>query len=740
MGMTLVRDIAFVIHYPFQWFVYKNTYRELEERAEFIIDMGAFFPVDQPPGLLERIVELLEKNKAHYRILKEDDYHDPEYLESFFAPYKTLVSVWERGSMQLPCNDDKRKVNMTYGSGKELTMVRPSRGIHDVILAYGPRDHTLFSYYTRSVTVGNPRFDDWFNGTVDSSDIPRVTQSLVPSKKTVLYLPTHGDLSSIGSLSGSLSTLVSLYNVIVKTHYFTTEEEQEHVSLLQKSGVILVTDETDLLPLLSSADVVLSDNSSAIFDAILADKPTVVTDFLPDEYLDVSHKELRELRRTMQGASTFSQSIEQLIKKEGRVLTLKKAESLAPVIAEAVKDSEHFRAQRAQLREELYSYRDGGCAKRAATEIRRVTDAPKSYERPILYHAIEAYKAHLDVFPREKQKTLERALRDAEKLLGMRSGASSRSYSVVWTCTRHIHGSSCARSLKAVLSLAPVRGIFEVIVVDAACRALVGSFVSKNALVRTVPTVDALCTELAAQAYSTEEKRVIVCTTSEALLPRQWLIELEAAYMDEEVVAVGSVALQKAENVYEQYVHYALSKRLGLYFFESFMPRVYKVSNRAFDQNPCGDVRAFSCDARMWTPRIQHCSRMEDIVPVLKARAVQRGDICLLPSEVRATAPMYKSLVEIIRAQFVEGARHYFLRKDILKTGSSYTPYTEIQYTDVLHLICRGMRYVRLASVVGVARTSWLLGRCTARTARLFRRRTLRHANVDLQEQTHQST
>lgn len=735
MDMTLVRDIAFIIHYPYQWYVYKNTYRELGERAEFIIDMGAFFPVDQPPGLLERVVELLEKNKARYRILQEDDYRNPEYLETFFASYKTLVSVWERGSMQLPCNDDKRKVNMTYGSGKELTMVRPSRGIHDVILAYGPRDHALFSYYTHSVIVGNPRFDDWFNGTVDARSIPGVTHMLVPAKKTVLYLPTHGDLSSIKALSGALADLTPLYNVIVKTHYFTTEEEQEHMAVLKKSGVILVTDEVDLLPLLSVADVVLSDNSSAIFDAILADKPTVVTDFLSDDYLDVSHKELRELRRTMQGASTFSQSIEQLIKKEGRVLTLKKAESLAPVITEALKDSEYFRAQRARLREELYSYRDGGCAKRAATEIQQVTDAPKSYERPILYHAIEAYKAHLNVLPREKQKGLERSLRDAEKLLGQEVPTPQHSYTVVWTCTRHVHGPDCTRSLKAVLSLAPVRSAHEVIVVDTLCRAPLEISSSGSVSVRVVPNIDTLCAELATLHFAKEGKRVVVCTTSTALLPRRWLLELEVAYGDEEVVAVGAVALQKAESVYEQFAHYALSKRLGLYFFESFMPRVYKVSNRAFDQNPCGDVRAFSCDARMWMPRIRRCSRMEDVVSILKARAVQQGDVCSLSSPIRAMTPTYGSLFEVMRAQFGEGGRHYFLRNNILKTGGSYTPYTEIQYTDVLHLASRGVRYVKLAFVVAVARTSWLLGRGVARAASSFRRRVLRHANIDLQGQ-----
>lgn len=735
--MTTQKDIAFIIHYPFQWYVYKNTYRELGERAEFIVDMGAFFPVEQPAGLLERVVALLEKNGARYRVLREDDYRDPEYLEFFFSPYKTLVSVWERGSMLLPCNDEKRKVNMTYGSGKELTMVRPSRGIHDVILAYGPRDHALFSYYTRSVIVGNPKFDDWFNGDIDTESIATITAALVPTKKTVLYLPTHGDLSSIGLLSVSLAKLTPTYNIVVKLHYFTVEEEKEHVSALRQAGVLLVTDDVDLLPLLSVADVVISDNSSAIFDAVLADKPVVVTDFLSDEYLDVSHKMLRELRRTQQGASTYSKSIEQLIKREGRVPTLTSPAHVPEVLAEALTDPEHFRQERKELRSELYSYTDGKCAQRAAAEILKVTDAPKSHERPILYHAIETYKAHIGVLPRDQQRLLERTLRNTEKLLGATASANSHSYTVVWTCTRHVHGPDCVRSLKAVLSLARVRGPYEVVVIDTGCHAPL-AVSAKQGTVRTLPSVDALCEELA-RPVAPSDKNIVVCTTSTALLPHRWLIDLETAYADEVVAAAGSIALRKAETVFEQYEQYLLSKRLGLYYFESFVPRLYEVSNRAFDQNPCGDPRAFSCDARLYVPRIHRCARVDDLTALLKARAVQRGELCFLPSQVTAITPPYESLVDFARAQYAEGVRHYVLRADVLGTGSSYTPYAEVQYSDVAHLFSRGLKYVRVALIVGLARSLWLMGRYTASFVRLYHRTILRHRSVVSQEQKKQS-
>jgi hypothetical protein len=248
-----------------------------------------------------------------------------------------------------------------------------------------------------------------------------------------------------------------------------------------------------------------------------------------------------------------------------------------------------------------------------------------------------------------------------------------------------------------------------------------------------VPSIDALCEELA-QSTTSSGKKVVVCTTSAALLPHRWLIDLEVAYADEVVVAAGSVALRKAETVYEQYEQYVLSKRLGLYYFESFMPRLYGVSNRAFDQNPCGDSRAFSCDARLYVPRIRHCSRVEDVSLLLKARAVQRGDLCFLPSHATAITPPYESLLDFVRAQYEEGVRHYVVRKDVLGTGNFYTPYAEVQYGDVIHLVARGPRYVRMALLVGLARSLWLMGRCRARIMWMYHRTILRHRSIVSQE------
>lgn len=387
--------IAFIICYPFQYYVYKNIYRYLDD-AEFIVDFGVFFPTRQSRELENDLIVFLQRVGVHYRILYYSDYFFKEYSRRFFEPYKTLVGVWERGCLLLSCNKDKKKVSVTYGAGKELTQVRFSRRYNDLILAFGSRDVKLFSLFTEAKIVGNPKFDDWFNGEFDQVLLLQVGERLSNRKKTILYLPTHGDLSSLEALSDKLCELTDTYNVIAKIHYFLLRENDEQVNRLRGKGIVVLGDDADLLPLLKLCDVVLSDNSSAIFDAILADKPLVVTDFLSKEYLDIQHKKLKRWKRATETALTYSGSIEQLVKRDGSVVVMRSPEEACGSVEKALCDSISYRQARKRIREELFAFHDGRCGLRAAEAIRSLTASrKKAVERTILSHAVEAYVAGL---------------------------------------------------------------------------------------------------------------------------------------------------------------------------------------------------------------------------------------------------------------------------------------------------------------------------------------------------------
>jgi len=381
--------IGFVLWYPFQFYVYKDVYKHLSDQAEFIVDLGAFFPVKQPENLIKSIHHILKENNVFYRFLNYDDYFSDEGLSSFFSRYVALVSLWKRGCMNLPFLEDVKKIHLTYGSGKDLTTFGVWKMFFDIILSYGKRDNEIFSQYTKSVIVGNPKFDDWFRNNVDEISTDRLKKRIDPLKKTILYLPTHSDLCSIDYLSESLKEITNSYNLIVKLHYYTSHEENERKKKMQDKRIILFEDDTDLLPLLKVSDIVLSDNSSAIFDAILADKPVVVTDMLDKEYLDQVHKQNKKFRRGDAGAITYSGSIEQKIKQEKLVVVMRQVSDLKKSIEVALADDDFYRINREKIRKKLFSFNDGKCGERAATAIGKFLKLKNYPDRPLLYHLVK---------------------------------------------------------------------------------------------------------------------------------------------------------------------------------------------------------------------------------------------------------------------------------------------------------------------------------------------------------------
>ncbi len=380
-----MKKIGFVVYYPFQWFVHKNVFNELKEYAEVIIDLRPH-STRFAGSHLKSIEDLLKKNNVKYRILEYDDYGNHSYLESFFAEYSALVSLWESGCMRIKETSHLKKICLTYGSGKELTMVRKTRAVYDLILAYGDRDSKLFSLFTTTKIVGNPKFDDYFNNIFDEDLIKELNDKLDKKKKTLLYLPTHSDLCSIDVIAPELIKIKNKYNIIVKLHYYTVQEYPEFESLFIDNKIITYKDDTDLITLLKLTDIVLSDNSSAIFDAILADKKLLITNFLDQNFLDEEHKKIKILKRGIAGASTYSGSIENQIKQNKMVETLEDPADLESKL-NGIFELDNYKESRMKVKEELFTYRDGKSAKRAAEEIMNLLNGKTVSTKGIMYHA-----------------------------------------------------------------------------------------------------------------------------------------------------------------------------------------------------------------------------------------------------------------------------------------------------------------------------------------------------------------
>ncbi|MBK6586315.1 MAG: CDP-glycerol glycerophosphotransferase family protein [Coprothermobacter sp.] len=285
---------------------------------------------------------LVESNPRQYRSAREffrdrhvfDAVENPQVIKDFdvlVCPFLMPLVYKE--------NQEKIFVRMVYGLSKATWNYGWWNMLFDEFLVYGSYDAKILSFYGPTVKIGNPKFDDWFNGNVEPYPVE-------PNKKTILYLPTYDDLSTLSWVLPVLSKMAENFNVILKTHHGTNASELKKVF----SRVEILGGDVDILPLLASADVVVSDYSGAIFDAILAEKPLVLAD--------------------IPGAETFPSTTPSSLEHVVRNYALHTSDQalLRDYIVQALEEDPYLE-KRQEVAQEWFAVRDGTSGQRAAQAI-----------------------------------------------------------------------------------------------------------------------------------------------------------------------------------------------------------------------------------------------------------------------------------------------------------------------------------------------------------------------------------
>src|SRR3989338_7038616 len=384
--------IAFLIQFPAQYYVHKNVYKHLANDAEFVVDTRTIRKnVSSWQDFLHRFARFLDKEGVHYRFFSSSR-HDAVDLAKFFAQYETIVShsylpKWvQDGSIGV-----KKLVRVMYGHAKDAYDFGPWLADYDLALNYGSYSQKLSSNFVHGVIVGNPRFDDW----ISNGNAPMQIPGLNPRKKTVLYLPTHGNLSSLEWFLPVAADIASKYNLIIKPHHFSVNLEPARKKILEsfsKVGAILIDDFSDTLPVIRLADAILLDNSGAIFEAVLARKPVVLFDFMNKDFLDdVQWKDTRKRRTTNWiRPLTYEGSIEQRIKKEPKICpgpVVRDIHSIQGAIERSIKDHSIYKGAQYTLCSQLFRKVDGRAGFRAAKAIKKITSTPRVRRRPSFLEA-----------------------------------------------------------------------------------------------------------------------------------------------------------------------------------------------------------------------------------------------------------------------------------------------------------------------------------------------------------------
>jgi len=177
-------------------------------------------------------------------------------------------------------------VFLEHGIGAKSTSFFSSIEYFDVYIAEGIQKYNRVKnlypqYEDKLALVGFSKFDEIVNFTAEQKEVLFKKYGLNREKKTILYAPTFFP-SSIEKMADDFPNEFKEYNIWIKPHYLTYERKKYKNQLKKfkiweqyENCTILPLSEYNLVPFLATSDVMISDESSAMFEFASLNKPVV---------------------------------------------------------------------------------------------------------------------------------------------------------------------------------------------------------------------------------------------------------------------------------------------------------------------------------------------------------------------------------------------------------------------------------------------------------------------------------
>jgi len=362
------KQIGFFIWNPFQFFQIQTIAKNLPNAELLIVQRKN---LDTQKMFSNR---LLDSIKLPIR------YITSEYFKTDCPNHQAIICQSPFENME-HCQQTKL-ISMQYSMAKERHQYGPWRAMCDLTLVYGQYSHDRISPFSPCVQVGNPRFDTWF------SNPDR--QQRARDKKTILYLPTWSQTSSINDFNSAIKTLSNDYNVIIKMHHLTDIfETKNRQKLLNSNPKNTFGANDDLIDLMAEADLILSDYSGAIFDAINLGKPIVL--------LQPNSKSLNDTDR-------FGKESIEYARRNEIGLVVEHPDFLSDAVHKTLIGAADFTSKNSQLRTECFAYQNQ-CGKRAANAISDFLEKgiPRPNHQIYLRDELRQTAKQLNANPKTKQ-------------------------------------------------------------------------------------------------------------------------------------------------------------------------------------------------------------------------------------------------------------------------------------------------------------------------------------------------
>ncbi len=182
-----------------------------------------------------------------------------------------------------------RTAMLYHGIGTKSDVYSPTLMQMHVRFVEGPhyvrRLRTLYPG-ANLVPVGYAKIDPFFWPEAERPRLDLAALGLDPARKTLLYAPTHMP-SSFPKMADDFPARFADFNLLVKPHalsFFGSKRasHRRKMELWSRAPNVHVAsfDEYDPLPYMASADLLISDESSVLFEFAALDRPIVWCDFL----------------------------------------------------------------------------------------------------------------------------------------------------------------------------------------------------------------------------------------------------------------------------------------------------------------------------------------------------------------------------------------------------------------------------------------------------------------------------
>lgn len=180
-----------------------------------------------------------------------------------------------------------RTAQLWHGVGPKMIYYDKSLALMDVRFVEGDhRLRRLREMYPQAnfVQTGYAKLDPLFKGEIQPFDLAE--HGLDPQRPTILYAPTYYP-SSLELFPDDWPAQYSAYNLVIKPHYFSWvghkyQAQRNRLERWARADNVYVTriQEDSLLPFMRTADLLISEASSSLFEFAALDKPIVWCDFL----------------------------------------------------------------------------------------------------------------------------------------------------------------------------------------------------------------------------------------------------------------------------------------------------------------------------------------------------------------------------------------------------------------------------------------------------------------------------